>query len=73
MFSTVTPIEPKKPEYDKMVVLAEKLAQPFDFVRVDFFCVEHKIYFGELTFSPGAGMRMFKPYEYNLILGDKIP
>lgn len=72
LYSTVTPIEPQQPEYDEMVVLAEKLAQPFDFVRVDFFCVDHKVYFGELTFSPGAGLRMFSPYEYNQIFGEKI-
>lgn len=72
LYSFVTAVEPKDPEYDRMVELAEKLAEPFEFVRVDFFKVGSKIYFGELTFSPGAGLRMFSPYEYNKIFGDKL-
>lgn len=68
----LTPILPQNPRYEEMVKLAEKLATPFDFVRVDFFCVEDKIYFGELTFSPRAGIQRFTPYEYNLSLGEKV-
>lgn len=72
MFSTVSEIAPKVAEYDRMVQLAQKLAEPFDFVRVDFFLAGHRIYFGELTFSPGGGIRIFKPYEYNLTFGEKL-
>ena len=72
LYSTVTETEPMAPEYSCMIEMAEKLAQPFSFVRVDFLMVDHRIYFGELTFSPGAGMKKFKPYEYNIIFGDKM-
>jgi len=72
LYSYVTEIEPAVPEYPFMVELAERLASPFSFVRVDFLWIENKVYFGELTFSPGGGRRSFQPYEYNLIFGDKM-
>lgn len=72
LYSSVTETEPEVPEYSHMVEMAELLAQPFSFVRVDFMWVDHTIYFGELTFSPGGGTRRFKPYKYNIIFGDKM-
>lgn len=72
LYSTVTPIEPKKEKFDQMRMLAEKLAAPFTFVRVDFLVTDKKIYFSELTFSPGAGLRRFTPDEYNYIFGRKL-
>ena len=42
-----------KPEkIDEMFSIAEKLSKPFPFVRVDLYCENNKIYFGELTFYP---------------------
>lgn len=62
-----------KPEnYDKMVELAEKLADGQRFVRVDFYEVNGKIYFGELTFYPGSGVEEFTPVEWDKKLGDWI-
>ena len=55
-----------------MLNLAEKLATGFPFVRVDFKLADHKIYFEELTFSPGSGFRRFSPDKYNYIFGDKL-
>jgi len=62
----------------KMVELAGKLSEGFPFVRVDFYSVEDKITFGEMTFYPGDGRRDFYPKKYNKIIGDyfelpKIP
>ena len=72
LYSYVTEILPKIPEYDQMVSLAEKLASLFEFVRVDFFVVNHKIYFAELTFSPNTGLKKFNPEPYNYLFGEKI-
>ena len=72
LYSTVTAIGEKPPEYDAMLNLAEKLATGFPFVRVDFMLADHKIYFEELTFSPGSGFRRFSPDKYNYIFGDKL-
>ena len=60
---------PKPKEYNKMVELAEKLSKNIPFVRFDFYVVNDKIYFGELTFYPGSGMEEFTPDEWDYILG----
>lgn len=40
----------------EMITLAEKLAKGIPFVRVDFYNVDARIYFGEMTFYPAGGM-----------------
>ena len=56
----------RKPEgYEKMVELARKLAAPFPFVRADFYNIEGRILFGELTFFPQSGLGVFSPIEYD--------
>lgn len=54
---------------EQLVLLAEKLAQPFEFVRVDLYHIDGTIYFSELTFSPGGGLVPFKPKEFDRELG----
>jgi hypothetical protein len=46
-------VEP--PQFQAMLQLAEKLAAPYPFVRVDLYNIEGKIYFSELTFTPAKG------------------
>lgn len=58
--------------YDKMISFAEKLAQNIPFVRVDFYEIAGKLYFGELTFFPGGGFEEFEPQEKDLELGSWI-
>jgi hypothetical protein len=41
--------------FKKMVEIAEKLAAPFPFVRVDFYVIKQTIYISELTFTPAKG------------------
>ena len=60
----------KKPKhYEIMLKLAEKLSKPFDYVRVDFYNINGKIYFGELTHYPGSGMGKFEPSSFAFELG----
>lgn len=40
----------------EMIALAEKLAKDIPFVRIDFYNVDGRIYFGEITFYPAGGM-----------------
>ena len=62
---------PKKSnEFELMRNLAQKLAEKFPAVRVDFYNVKGKIYFGEMTFYSGSGYSIIKPEEYNFKLGD---
>ena len=42
-----------------MMKVAEALAAGFAFVRVDLYDTPGGVYFGELTFTPGAGMDHF--------------
>jgi len=60
---------PKPKTFDKMVTFAEKLAKDVPFVRVDFYEVNGKLYFGELTFYPGSGFEEFTPEKYDYELG----
>jgi len=57
---------------DSMLELAEKLSKGFAHVRVDFYILNNKIYFGELTFFPWGGLIWFKPDSLNFELGDMI-
>lgn len=44
-----------KPErLDEMLDIARSLSSRFTYVRVDLYCCNNKIYFGELTFTPAA-------------------
>lgn len=46
--------------FEKMIEYAKKLSAVFEFVRVDFYEVNGKIYLGELTFTPGNGLFKYK-------------
>jgi hypothetical protein len=59
--------EPKN--FDRMIEVASRLSEDFDFVRVDLFNVDGRVYFNELTFTPGAGEYQFTPAEWDLELG----
>ncbi len=64
---------PAKPsKFNEMLVLAEKLAQGCDFIRVDLYQIGEQIYFSELTFSPCSGFMPFKPSEWDSKLGELI-
>ena len=50
-------ILPEKPEcLNEMLKAAETLAEPFPFVRVDFYQQNSQAVFGEMTFTPAAGI-----------------
>ena len=63
---------PRPQNYEKMIELAEKLAEGIPFVRIDFYEVNGQIYFGEITFYPGSGFEEFTPEEWDKTLGDWI-
>jgi len=67
------PTLPHRPRnFDKMIELAEKLSNGVPQVRIDFYDVNGKIYFGEITFSHWSGMMPFEPEEWDRKLGDLI-
>ena len=56
----------------QMLEYAAKLSAPFHHARVDFYIVKEKIYFGEITFTNGAGFDKFSSYGFDLMLGDLL-
>lgn len=60
----------EKPDvFDDLIKKAELLSSEFNHARVDFFIVNSRIYFGEITFTNGAGFDHIKPYEFDLKMG----
>lgn len=60
---------------ERMIDLAEQLASGIPFVRIDFYNINGKIYFGEITFFPASGFGEFTDESWNLKLGEwlKLP
>ncbi|MGL4576261.1 MAG: ATP-grasp fold amidoligase family protein [Burkholderiaceae bacterium] len=52
-----------------MIEIAEELARPFEFLRVDFYVLGKRLFVGELTHYPGAGFERFMPHAFALELG----
>lgn len=64
---------PAKPMcFNEMRTLAEKLSKGIPHLRVDFYEVNGKIYFGELTFSHWSGLVSFEPEEWDNEFGKWI-
>lgn len=63
---------PAPQNLEKMIEFARLLSQDFALVRVDFYNLDGKIYFGEMTFTSASGVDIFKPEEYNLKLGQML-
>lgn len=66
----------KKPEVlNQLLSLSEKLSEDFEYVRTDFYIIDNKILFGELTFTPGGGLYKYDncfTRKEDLLLGGMI-
>ena len=61
----------EKPEcLAELLEYARRLSKPFIHARVDFYIVKDKIYFGEITFTNGAGFDRCSSYEFDLKMGN---
>ena len=67
----ILPIQRPK-QYELMKKLAAKLSEKMPFARIDFYEINEKVYFGEITFHPASGFEGFKPEEWDLELGEWI-
>lgn len=68
--SDITIERPSK--LDEMIRLSEILAKGLPHVRVDWYMVNNKLYFGEITFFDGSGLAPWDKYEYDLLMGSWI-
>ena len=62
----------KPMDLEKMLRLSKKLSKGIPFVRIDFYIIKDKIFFGEITFYPGSGFQVITPEIWNKKLGDMI-
>lgn len=60
-----TSVLPKNDILDNAI----KLSEGFNYCRVDFYLVDNKLYFGELTFHPADGMLPLSSYNVDVYLG----
>lgn len=66
-------VPPEKPEcFELMKELAAKLSEGTPQLRVDFYEVNGKVYFGEMTFFHCSGLTPFHPEEWDRIFGDWV-
>ena len=63
---------PRPAELDELLSLASKLSAGHPYLRTDFYIVDHKVYFGELTFFPASGFTPFVPEKWDTIWGEWI-
>ena len=59
----------KPNNWNEILGVSKKLSEDFEYVRVDLYNVDGKIYFGELTFTHNAGFSKFNPEKYNKLWG----
>ena len=64
---------PAKPKcLKKLIKLASILSKAFSYVRVDFYIINEKIYFGEMTFYPASGIAKIIPPSFEKRLSSLI-
>ncbi len=62
-------------ELEELYEIARKMAEGFAYVRIDYYIIEHEIFFGEYTFMPSAGFNAYNDVwtvELDECLGRKI-
>lgn len=63
----------EKPEnLDEILEFCEKIADGIPYVRIDFYILDGKLYFGESTFYTWGGFIHFTPAEWDKKLGDMM-
>ncbi len=67
-YSTAADID-KPCRFEEMLLISEKLGKGLDFIRVDLYFVEGRIYFGEFTIYPASGLGPYNPREFDFKLG----
>ena len=66
-------VEPVKPQHhEEMLLLAAKLSEGHPHLRVDFYDVEGKVYFGEITFFTLSGYNTINPEEWDIKIGSLL-
>lgn len=56
----------------KMIEFSETIAKEFPYIRVDFYDVDGKLYFGEITQHHGGGFDQIRPIEWDYRFGNML-
>lgn len=62
---------PRPAQLDRMIEVASTLSKGFPEVRVDLYCIEDRVYFGEMTFTSNGGRDGYTP-EHLITLGNQV-
>ena len=66
-------IQLEKPKQLKLLLeYSRKLSSEFKHARIDLFVVDDRVYFGEITFTNGAGFDKITPHSFDVEMGDLI-
>ena len=63
---------PRPKNFELMKKIAATLAEGFAFVRVDLYEIDGRVYFGEMTFTPGAGYFSYRSEGTDEYLGSLL-
>ncbi|GEL07228.1 ATP-grasp fold amidoligase family protein [Salisediminibacterium halotolerans] len=70
-FKPASHVDPPK-NLNNLIAFSEKLAMPFDYVRVDLYSLDDgSIYFGEFTNYPTSGNAVVDPITFDFSIGSK--
>lgn len=58
--------------FDELVEVSEKLSKDIPALRVDFYIINNRLYFGELTFFHESGFYPWNPEQFDMIFGKEI-
>lgn len=61
---------PKPQALDEMLLMAKQLSKGYIHVRTDFYCINEKVYFGEMTFYHESGFAKFQPESFGVTMGN---
>ena len=63
----------KKPiVIDEMLEVSKELSKNIPHARTDFYCIEGKLFFGEITLYHGGGFEKIRPEKFDYELGDRL-
>ena len=65
-------IDKKPAKFEKMLEMTRVMAEGLIHLRMDFYYVDDKIYFGEMTLYHGSGMNWFRNYQIEKKYGDYL-
>lgn len=65
------PISPRPNSLKKMISISERLSTSFDYIRIDLYAIDNRIYFGEMTNYPASGFGPWRPQRFDFELGEK--